>query len=169
MSKCAACSGARRWKRRNIRQVPSGRVEAKAYAHAANKPQPPLANPSPGQPRGARGFVEEKAPSDQLHVLGCSRLQLQREPGGDEDHGLGGGADFPVRPSLPVAKLAAELVIWHNAHTHFVGYEDDRAGKAANGVGESVKRGTRVAAAQDEIAEPERQTIDNHHPAWLRV
>ena len=33
----------------------------------------------------------------------------------------------------------------------------------------AVSVGTRVAAGQHEVAEPERQAIDNHHPARLRV
>ena len=43
-------------------------------------------------------------------------------------------------PALPVAKLAAEFVIRHNAHAHFVGYEDHRAGELGHGVGESRDR-----------------------------
>ena len=101
-------------------QVPNGRFEAKAD-RAAGKPHPPLANPSPGQPQVASGFVQEKClASAQLHAWGCSRLQLEREFGGDEDHGFTGGADFAVHAALPVPKLAAEFVIRHNAHAHFV-------------------------------------------------
>ena len=33
----------------------------------------------------------------------------------------------------------------------------------------AATRGARVAAGQHEIAEPEGQTIDDHHPAWLRM
>ena len=107
--------------------------------------------------------------SAQMHARGCSRLQLERESGGDKDHDVASGADFPVRPSLPVAKLAAEFVIRHNAHAHFVGYEDRRTGEPTHGVGESRERRARIAAGQHEIAEPERQTIDNHHPARPRL
>ena len=59
MSKCAACSGAWRWKRRNIPPNPQPeRLEAIAETRAAGKPHPPLANPSPGPPSRQR-FYEE--------------------------------------------------------------------------------------------------------------
>src|ERR1700722_5790121 len=92
--------------------------------------------------------------SAQLQGWRCSRLQLERESGGDEDHRVAGGADFAVRPALPVAEFAPNSVVRHDAHANFVGYEDRRAGELNNGVGESRDRGTWVRVRQHQIAEP---------------
>ena len=72
----------------------------------------------------------------QLHTWGCSRLQLQRESGGDKDDRVTRGADFSVHPTLPVAKLAPKSVLRHNPHADFVGYEDRRTSKRPDRVGQ---------------------------------
>src|ERR1700722_9695303 len=138
MSKCAACSGAWHWKRRSIPPNPQPeRLEVRADA-PRSRPSPSsdanLVQPCPESPEVCSGKCVASA---QLHARGCSRLQLEREPGGDEDHAVAGGPDFPVRPSLPVAKLAAEFAIRHNAHAHLVGYQDRGTREPTNNVGES--------------------------------
>src|ERR1700722_7431038 len=121
MSKCAACSGAWRWKRRSIPPNPQPeRLEVRAddpRSRQSPSTDANLVQPCPESPEVCSGKYVASA---QLHARGCSRLQLEREPGGDEDHDVASGPNFPVGLSLPVAKLAAKFVIRHNAHAHFV-------------------------------------------------
>jgi hypothetical protein len=93
--------------------------EARADPSSRLKPQPSgiLIQASPESPEVV---VRKMRALAQLQGRGCSRLQLEREPSRDENHRVAGGADFPVRPALPVAKLAAELVVRHQSHANFV-------------------------------------------------
>src|SRR5580693_359950 len=93
--------------------------------------------------------------STQLHAWGCSRLQLERESGSDEDNRIADPCNLRVRPALPVTKLTPEFVLRRQPHANLVGNEDRRAGERADRVGQARDSRREIPACQHEIAKPE--------------
>lgn len=92
-------------------------------------------------------------------------LQSLGKPRGDEPDLFDDCGQFLMEPPGLIAKAASQLIIGHDPLPHFVRDQNDSAVTRHQSTGQFGFCGGNVALGQYQIAEPQRQTIDQHHIA----
>src|SRR5690625_1052280 len=88
------------------------------------------------------------------------RFHLHWIAGNDQPELVAGGSDFLIYEPRRITKGAAEAVLGHDPGTDFIGDENHRCGESRQSLGQSPGFRFPIPPVMDQIAQPERQAID---------
>ena len=168
MSKCAACSGAWRWKRRSIPPNPTDFGNARRQPRAAGKPLSPR-----------RILVQARPESPEVFSAKCA-------PHPNRTLKAGAGFNWTGRPAaMNTAASQASAISWfarpcqsRNSRPSLcsgtiprpTSFDTRTAGPASAPIArdEPGDGGAGIAPGQHQIAQPKGQAVDDHDPAGTR-
>src|SRR5258708_30357248 len=87
-------------------------------------------------------------------------FQNERQSRRDQDGAVGNRRDLHVEATLSITKLPCQLIIGNDAKTDFIGDDNDGTVGAAQGRDKPLLLGDQILSGQQDIADPERQTIN---------
>src|SRR5690625_1573527 len=139
---------------------PGGFVSSPCRARAASAAF--WSNPgrdSAQPPISSREMKSRAAPSGPINAV-LIRFHLYRIAGNHQPEFVAGGSNFLIYESRRIAKGAGEAVLGHDPGTDFIGDENHRCDESRQSLGQSPGFRFPIPPVMDQIAQPERQAID---------
>jgi hypothetical protein len=96
-------------------------------------------------------------------------LQLERQPGGDEDHALGDRGQALVQAPCLIDEAAREVTDRNNTLAYLVRDKDDRAHRTGEASEEAAAFLDRLAPGKQQVRQPKRKAVDEDGSACCRV
>src|ERR1700736_2365269 len=100
--------------------------------------------------------------SDVMRAKSFGLFQNERQSCRDQDGAVGNGRDLHVEAALRIPKFPRQRIVGNDPKTDFIGDDDDRSVGLVEGCNKPLVAGEQILAGQHDIAEPQRETIDQH-------
>src|SRR5471030_3496484 len=97
------------------------------------------------------------------------RLEQLWQPRDDGDDNIACARGILIEPAMPIAEIAAEARLGHDAGADLVRHEHDRAIQGGDRLAKAIDLEGKIQPREHRIRQPEGKAIDKYGAAWARM